>query len=153
MTSHKSILDQLNIQERLDFVTTTAVTKIVYAKLTVVKPNEYNIALFPKGLKDVRHIRFHDWWEEKVVRTNDGELSRLQVIRILRDNDGGSHFDEIITDPLVADALRGKFSFYYRNPPEPAQPVPYFLETTMRQIAEELRATIRDLKPHAPTAD
>lgn len=148
MKSHKSILDQLHLQDHLDFVTTTSKTQLLKLTVTPTALNHVTVELVPKGLEDVRLVKYQEWWSENVMHTNEHKISRGEIIRILRDKDGGAHFDETITDPLVAAALSGKLTgfTYQSKPDEPIIPVPFGLETTMRQIAEELRATLRNLK-------
>ena len=108
-----------------------------------------------------RALTFHEWWAEKVLNGGSGQiLTREKVIRILRDKDGGAHYDADIKDPLVAAALQGQITgIMYKNTDGKIIPVPLGLENTMRQIAGELRMVFRYLrlihdpsfKPYGPT--
>jgi len=69
------------------------------------------------------------------------KLTRENIIRTLRDKHSGAHYDARVTDPLTAAA------FLYTIPDGTKQPVRWAVENTMRQIAEELRAVVRYLRP------
>jgi hypothetical protein len=119
--------------------------------------DEFVIALEPRGREAMytgRRLKFDEWWNETVL--NDGknqQLTRENIIRILRDKDGGAHYDANVTDPLIAAALRGEITgFLYKDAGGKELPVPFILENTMRQIAEELRGVVRYLRPRHDTS-
>jgi hypothetical protein len=75
-------------------------------------------------------------------------LTRCLLIRSMRDQDGGAHFDDEITDPTYAAAVHGKLAgFTIQITPDKLEPVPYALEVSMRQIAEELRQVLQMISP------
>jgi hypothetical protein len=95
-----------------------------------------------------KSLTFDEWWNEQVLFDGTSQrLTRADIIRILRDKDGGAHYDADVSDPLVAAALRGEITgFVYQTPDGQSSPVPFVLENCMRQIAEELRKTVKYLR-------
>ena len=86
-----------------------------------------------------------------MAKTNNS--AEKNIIRILRDKDGGAHFDANVTDPLIVAALRGEITgFLYKDAGGKELPVPFILENTMRQIAEELRGVVRYMRPRHDTS-
>jgi hypothetical protein len=162
MGNHKSILDHLGITDSVQFPTTVpdgsqSGTPLIHASLTCIRKDEWVIELVPNGraaMQTGRTLKFDDWWNEKVLDKGKGQkLSRKDIIRILRDRDGGAHYDANVKDPLVGAALQGQITgFLYKNPDGHEVPIPNPLETTMRQIAEELRQVLRYLRfQHDPS--
>ena len=96
-----------------------------------------------------RWLKFDDWWNEPVLYDDVSlKLTRENIIRTLRDKHSGAHYDARVTDRFIAAALRGEITgFLYTIPDGTKQPVPWAVENTMRQIAEELRAVVRYLPP------
>jgi hypothetical protein len=119
--------------------------------------SEFAIELVPRGreaMQKGRLLKFDEWWNENVLDNGKNQrLTRENIIRILRDKDGGAHYDANVTDPLVAAALQGQITgFLYKNTDGNELPVPLSVETTMRQIAEELRQVLRYLRlQHDPS--
>jgi hypothetical protein len=110
-----------------------------------------NLELKPLGFGRLwtgRLLPFEDWWNEVVLRHKDDRtLNRGQIIRVMRDQDGGAHYDASLSDPVYAAAVRGELTgFYVKEAPDKLIPVPYALETTMRQIGEELSLVIGLIK-------
>lgn len=97
-----------------------------------------------------RHLSFEQWWNEVVLRdASAGELTRRAVIRSMRDQDGGAHFDETIADPAYLAAVQGRLAgFLMKDETGESQAVPFALENTMRQIAEEVRLLLRPIRRH-----
>jgi hypothetical protein len=163
MRNHTSVLDHLGITESIQFPTTVldgseSGTPLVYCCLELVRNNpetgsaEWVIELLPRGrlaLQTGRALKFEEWWDETVLDNGQGQrLTRRDIIRILRDKDGGAHYDANVTDPLIASALQGQITGFKFKSTETADeiPVSFVLENTMRQIAEELRKVLRYLR-------
>lgn len=54
---------------------------------------------FFKDNLNFSELKFDEWWEEKVlIDTNNHSLSRKNLISMLRDKEGGVHFDAEISD-------------------------------------------------------
>jgi hypothetical protein len=80
-----------------------------------------------------------DWWNEIVVNRAEGSLSRLEMIRVIRDRDGGAHLDLTITSPAYKAVLLHGAGFNYQpSASEPARPVEHSIEAIIRQIGNEV---------------
>jgi hypothetical protein len=155
MKGHTSILDHLKIADNLRFQSTVpdgneAAAPLVFISLSQIEPDNWIVELAPKGrvaIQTGRLLALDEWWREIILNDGNGKaLSRNDIVRILRDKDGGSHYDANVTDPIVAAALRGEITNYlYQRPDGRSIPLPGSLENTMRQIAEELRYLLRNL--------
>jgi len=155
--THKSICDSLGSQDtrqyRSSFEAARKGLALVYCRLTAVAENEWHVELVTTGRGEVlrgRDLPFDDWWSEIVINTQGhelsqrAELSRRDVVMILRDKGGGAHFDVTVNDPLTAAAFRGELSFRYTPVQgEASVPVPLLLENCMRHIADELDLSFR----------
>ena len=160
MRRHLSICDAAGQQENRLYRSTAkaagaAGNALVFCRLEKVGLDEWAVALRPAGeaaLADGRDLPFDEWWNERVVVTNQHELTRAQIVRILRDKNGGAHFDVQVDDPLIAAALSGEIGGFWVQPePGGAEwPVPLCLENCMRQIVEELWYSFRDPLDRAP---
>jgi hypothetical protein len=161
MRTHRSILDHLGIQESVSFWTTvttgsTSGSPLISCAITYIRANEVLIELQPRGREAMmtgRSLTFDEWWNEQVLFDGTSlKLTRADIVRILRDKDGGAHYDANVSDPLVAAALRGEITGFVYETSDCRKSVPLALENCMRQIAEELRRTIKHLRlQHDPT--
>lgn len=101
------------------------------------------------SLMNGRHLSFNEWWNEKVLGDGSNRfLTRGQIIRGMRDQDGGAHYDAIVSDPVYVAARNGEltgFKIEYND--GVTRPIPGGLEHTMRQIAEEARTAYRCIGP------
>ena len=148
MRNHTSILDAAGQQECRLFRSTVPENspygaKLIKAELKKVAPSEWEIRLRHRGreaLSDGRNLSFEDWWKELVVNNDEIKLSREDIIRIMRDKNGGAHFDSHVTDKLLAAAIRGEIgAFNFQNSEtDRIEVVPGGLEYSVRQIATEL---------------
>lgn len=155
MRTNKPILDHLGILNRVQFFTTVpensqSGSPLLSCSITMIRENVAQIELQGRGreaMMNGRSLSYSDWWDEVVL--NDGisqSLTREKIIRILRDKDGGAHYDANVSDPLIISALKGEISGFNYQSGGTTQPVRFSLEHTMRQIAEELRRTIKHLR-------
>jgi hypothetical protein len=70
--------------------------------------------------------------------------SRLDIIKITRDRDGGAHLDETISSPAYKSALLKGTGFNYQpTQGAPPQPVQNSLEAIIRQIANEVLKSLQ----------
>lgn len=148
---HDSICDSLGTQASRAYRSSVEAGQnglaLVQCNLTCVAENEWTVEIRPTGRGEIlagRDLPFDDWWSEVVVHAQGYELSRGDVVTILRNKGGGAHFDVTVNEPLKAAALRGDFSFQYvPTSSETPVPVPFLLENCMRQIADELDFSFR----------
>ena len=54
-----------------------------------------------------RHTPFQEWWDETVYEDGDYNLTRSILLRTLRDQDGGSHYDADVSDQAYKLLKRG----------------------------------------------
>lgn len=90
--------------------------------------------------RPIRMLPFTEWWEEDVIyKDHDFNLTRKQLIRTLRDQEGGSHFDDEISDENYV-LLKKEVLFWF--PDLGLVPIKGLELATMRQIASELNMTL-----------
>jgi hypothetical protein len=160
--NHKSIVDQLGQADKLQIVSTAdsrgphgsaliAIQAVPYVAEEAGKSG-WIIGAVPFGhesLHSGRRISLDEWWGEGVLR-GSGEvdtLTRLQVVRVMRNQDGGAHLDDHIKDrTYLAVHLRG-VGFQYKPSAESDEVVPVegALEATIRQMAYEVLETLHSL--------
>jgi hypothetical protein len=161
MRNHTSIVEQLD--RHLDLkIASTADSRGPHGSAliaTVATPYVTNglgdgwiIAAEPFGheaLRGGRTLPINEWWEEGVLGGAGSPkiLTRLQVVRVMRDQDGGAHLDDHIRDATyLAVHLRGVGMMYRpAADSEKTLPVEGALEATIRQIAEEALESLRSL--------
>jgi len=155
MRNHKSILSQLGQEATLQIPSTADSRGPHGSALIAVNVTPYMneetgtggwiIASEPYGheaLNNGRRIALLDWWSEGVLGGSGvaDPLTRLQVVRVMRDQDGGAHLDDHIKDELyLAVHLKGVgFQFKPSADAKDTQPVDGALEATVRQMAYEV---------------
>ena len=149
MRHHTSICDALELQDELQFVSSIPENAdglpLIVCKLEHVETNVWTIELHPIGLVSgarVRPLSFTDWWSEVVIKNSGFEFTRARLVRIVRDINGGAHFDLNVDDADITALLRSELGFRIApNEDDEGGPVPFVLETCLRQIAEELKCT------------
>ena len=160
MRSHTPILEQLGVLGRLRVQTTIGAGNEsgtpLLAALLIWGGGVNLVRLVPLGLGGLmtgRALAVEEWWDEIVLSNESGTtLTRLQIVRSMRDQDGGVHFDSALKNPAYHAASRGELSgFYVRQPTGDKIAVPDALEVTVRQMAEEfglaLNGVMRGLEP------
>lgn len=149
MRNHTSILEHL--KKNFDFKLPSSVrdansgSPLIFFRLKNIAKDNWTITLFPIGTFSTKPpIPLSEWWSEIVLRDDKGNaLTRLSLIRSVRDQDGGSHVDDEITDPNYKMAVEGNFGgFHYQGPDGSTQAVPFSLECTVRQIANEVLSAL-----------
>jgi hypothetical protein len=92
-----------------------------------------------------RWVSFGEWWErDSIFRSGDNKhsLSRKKLVFALRNQDGGSHFDEVVMDPNYAEMTHGK-GWISVSPDGLQRPVRQLEMATMRQVAWELQQSLK----------
>ena len=155
MRGHTSILDAANQKDKHQYRSTKATENdlgcsLVDLQLTKVEEDVWDVNLRHAGrvaLEGGRDLAFSEWWNEPVVVNATVRLPRADVVRILRDKNGGAHFDPIVTDPIVASAIRGEIGLFdIKHPDGTREVVPFGLEYCMRQIATEFWYSLDESK-------
>jgi hypothetical protein len=144
--THRSILDAADQKQGRLYRSTKSSESVlgcslVHLKLTKVGEDTWEYGLGHAGraaLRGGRDLTFGEWWKEFVIVNDKVSLSRSDVVRFLRDKNGGAHFDPVVTDPRVARAIRGDLGLFgIEHPDGKREIVPFGLEFCMRQIATE----------------
>jgi len=112
------------------------------------RPASWFIHALPAGRDAVTYsdppLSLADWWSEIILTRTEGPLTRLEMVRILRDRDGGAHLDLTITSAAYKAVLLNGAGFNYRPSAEqPEQPVEHSIEAIARQIAEEVLRALK----------
>lgn len=144
---HRSILDSVGQQESRLFRSSipnggAKGAALIACRITKIEAETWEAELVHRGrpaVEEGRDLPFDHWWTEEVICTDRISLSREKVIRILRDKNGGAHFDPVISDPTDTAAILGEVgAFTIKNSDGTQTIVPYALEQTMRQIVDEI---------------
>ncbi|MFZ0459608.1 MAG: hypothetical protein WAM17_14420 [Rhodoplanes sp.] len=111
------------------------------------------IGAVPFGMESIRGARRlspDEWWSEGVLRgAGESEhLTRLQIVRIMRDQDGGAHLDDHVKDQnYLRVHLQGVgFRYTPSNEAQESLPVEGVIEATIRQMATEVLESFRSLR-------
>ncbi|MEK9282826.1 hypothetical protein MTR72_24880 [Bradyrhizobium sp. ISRA442] len=162
MRNHKSVLSQLGVLDGQLTVPSTADsrgphgTALIAVEATPYSTDDgqggYFIESVPFGhepLSAGRRLPVPDWWNEGVLSGIGATttLTRLQVVRIMRDQDGGAHLDDHIKDETYLAVYVKGTGFLYKPSAdsEVSLPVEGALEATVRQMAHEVLNPMRGL--------
>lgn len=143
--AHRSIVDALGWQVLMPSTRpmgSLLVVECVPVEAVGDQPASWFIHALPAGREALRsepRLSTVEWWTEAIVTRPEGPLNRLDMIRILRDRDGGAHLDLTITSAAYKAVLLHGAGFNFQpSATEPAQPVEHSIEAIVRQIAEEV---------------
>ena len=155
MKNHKCIVEQLGWADEIKISSTVGSNQQGGSPLIAVRATPHVsesavqdgwiIRCVPYGhetLNTAPRLSLTDWWNEGVL-TGSGTiktLSRLQVIRLVRDQDGGAHLDDHIDDPTYVAVHLNGVGFRYKPTAQSEQslPVEGAAEATIRQMAYEV---------------
>jgi hypothetical protein len=149
---NKSVLSELGIRGRLRFVASgfqygpTNVLRETHLLSTRVYSDgtaEYR-PLLDGAAWPHRELQFPNWWEKDII-FRDGRfvLTRKSLTFSLRNQEGGSHFDESVRDPNYLRFARQQLTTpYVVAHGQPPKPILGAELATMRQIAWELLKTL-----------
>lgn len=152
MKHHVSILNQLSIQNDVTFVASNGnhITgnPLVAVGLEKVKENHWIIEARPihDGVHEAKRMQFDEWWQQCIFTDDVSKLSRCELIRVMRDRDGGSHYDPEIRDEKTRDILNGRLGIRYRSGDGVERMVPWWLHTMVRKVGEELISSVKYLE-------
>jgi len=169
MRNHNSILRQLGAIDESFLLPSSAdsrgphgsapIAAQLYAYTAGDGGGGYTIECAPFGhepLSAGRRLPVAEWWSEGVLSGIGAPktLSRLEVVRIMRDQDGGAHLDDHIKDETyLAVYLKGTGFLYKPSADsEVSLPVEGALEATVRQMAYEVDRGVRGFALSAQAA-
>jgi hypothetical protein len=143
--THLSIVDALDWT--IDMPTTRPNGSLLCVECVPIeqvgsRPASWFIYALPAGRDAVAcpetSLSISDWWNEKILSRPEGDLTRLDMVRIVRDRDGGAHLDLTITSPAYKAVLLHGAGFNYRpSADQPEQAVEHSVEAIIRQIGWE----------------
>lgn len=92
---------------------------------------------------------FSEWWTRSVVRdTKSRSFSRLELVREVRNTDGGGHLDPELKKPY-ADFRSGEFMGWRLKRGNSLMPIGHPHLACMRQIAHETLLTLEEVAAQA----
>lgn len=113
-------------------------------------PDGYFIECTPFGRESLTSAPFlsiQSWWDEKILSGAGAldSLTRLQVVKIARDQDGGAHLDPSINNASYVAAYLKGVGYMYKpsDESEHSLPVDGAIEATIRQMAYEAIPALR----------
>ena len=156
--SSTSLLTQLGVLERMEFMDTSAlsvmnalpatpkegVLKVTVGGLHVTRMSTAGPPAFVAPLDDSdRFAPFTEWWERPAVQDLPGnQFSRQDLVRAVANNEGGAHVDVAGLDPAYeALARANSIGFVWSRGNEQGamgDPVP----VSIRQIAHEVLRSV-----------
>jgi hypothetical protein len=151
MRNHQSIVSQL--YPDLDIVLPSFArgqgnSPLIAARATKVEIDVWEVELVPIAAPaKPASLRLLDWWSEIILRDEFGrDLSRNDLLRAMRDQDGGAHYDARLSNSSYEAALSGDFCGYKYTLAEgkEATILPFSIETTARAIADEVIYALRN---------
>ncbi|MFC0221185.1 hypothetical protein [Nocardioides zeicaulis] len=125
--------------------------------LMIVEMGDQGTRYVPHGLEpstsdELRMTRFEEWWREPAMFPTSGPAAtRYDLMDWLAHKDGGSHIDELPPTYVAlttGNAMGARFDVPAGLAPARNSPIP----AAMRQIAEELRRSLRDQRALIDTA-
>jgi hypothetical protein len=165
----KSLLGQMKLKERMSYLNTSGPYNprnllphmgLVSLKMTTGSSEggtEYVALLGDRPPDFMRQTSFNHWWDEIVIKDDQGEMwTRRQITLHLSNKEGGAHVDERLTakyDRLANDNALG-WMYVYTEPTgssveRAAKGNPAY--ASMRQVAYELEMTLkRELPSRVP---
>lgn len=94
-------------------------------------------------------VPFSAWWNTPVVRDVKGRtFSRLEIVKEVRDKDGGAHVDGDLVE-AYADFASGRYSGWQIRHDGEAKPIPNPHLACVRQIAHETLLSLERFTPQS----
>lgn len=144
-SNHRPIIGRMGALEgiALPSVTVNPVsgTPLIFCRLTKVAENDWTAELLPTEVSSLHpRLGLDDWWNECVLKDQSGlALTRDTLIRSIRDQDGGAHFDSDLKDNSYRAARYGELSgFAVQDSDGNSRQMPFVVETSTRAIAGEV---------------
>lgn len=151
---NRSILTQLGVRGQIRFISTGQLqpnnllsdTPLVHMRL-----QSHSAEYFAPLAEALQHrpikMQFPQWWEDPIIKDQRGRtLSRKNLVHSLRDQEGGGHFDEHLTDETyIGIAKNNSVGWLITNETTAARPIdpgPHL--ATMRQLAWEIEFSITE---------
>ncbi len=148
-----SLLSHLRKKNTLRFVSTRVwnernllPTEIGLASIKVTSTTSAYAPLLGNMLQSFcALLSFEDWWDQKILRDkNRNTLTRGELIKSLRDQDGGSHIDKDLSKTAYASIAKANgagWEFHCALDSGYISPGPHF--ASMRQIVWEVQYSLR----------
>ena len=159
--SHRSVIAHLKMEEvsiattaqRLDQPTEGGSPLVAIKALPYVKADGSSggwiVSAQPNGnesLQSAMLIPTAQWWDQFVLTSLGGRMSRLHIVQIMRDRDGGAHVDSTISDGSYSAALLHGIGYQFKpSATQEARPVEGMIEATIRQMAAEVLYSLESL--------
>jgi hypothetical protein len=150
-----SLLSQLELKDSLKFVSSGRMQQLPFGAPTVASPvlllmrfDEKGAHYLPKlgdGPPVYASVPFEDWWKSELIYQEKaaGQLNRARLVYALRHQDGGGHIGKL-TDEVYIHLKKGA-GWQIVHPDGNSEPVSNLVAASMRQIAWEVAATLKQL--------
>ena len=148
----RSVLGLLGVKDKMKFVSSGhhvhskvvgRINPLATLELRSDRPSEYG-PRFQTVETPIRHVSFGQWWERDIIiKDGAAELTRKRLVFVLRNQEGGSHFDDEVRDPGYLSLAGSSNALVFRPGHEPQLVFAAEL-ATMRQVAWELTKTLAD---------
>jgi hypothetical protein len=149
-----SLLTQIGVKEKIPFVSSAVPVNpnnlLAEMPLVMVRLTDHGADYLPLcsvggGPIPPRQMSFDEWWNEPIFTDRQkATLSRRTLVQTLRDQEGGSHFDDEIKDAIYRAVAYDNAAGWLHGPPggpgKPINPGPHF--ASMRQIAWEIEQSL-----------
>ena len=153
---NQSILRQLGIKGKLRFITSAFQysPRNVLRETHLLSTRVYNdgtaeyAPLLDGAPHGLRRLQFHDWWESELIfRDGTFRLTRKRLAHVLRNQEGGAHFDPILQDAnylrFAKEQLTTPYVVSAGMPPRAILGAEW---ASMRQVGWELLETLKTTK-------
>ncbi|NNU66544.1 hypothetical protein G9X67_14800 [Rhizobium sp. WYCCWR 11152] len=143
----QSLLNQLGLKEDMLLLSTSQPNPpgnlIAWSPLLVMQwgAGVHYQPLLGQMPSRARFIQFDEWWNESVYEDGELKLTRSVLLRTIRDQDGGSHYDPDLSDEAYK-LMKGGAGWYFQGENGAEYPMEDAELTTARQIAYEVEMSL-----------
>jgi hypothetical protein len=146
--SGASILTQLDLLGRLEFLSSApprpAGNLIMWQPLVGMQPANGEHAFVPQlDRASTRPLPFETWWDEVIFVSQQLPVTRSQLVRTLRDKEGGGHLDDQLNRDGYLSMSREAWTSHMAD--GSTKPMLGLEAANMRQVAWELIKTLETL--------
>ncbi|MGY3130882.1 hypothetical protein ACVWZM_001564 [Bradyrhizobium sp. USDA 4501] len=157
-----SLLSQLGVKDELGFVSSGGVNTrhglgapdIAFPSLLIFEAGPGGRGFVPQlgdgprlgsGPPDYSRIPFEDWWKNQLIYLQKvgGQLNRERLVCSFRHRDGGGHVGALSDGTYIH--LKEGSGWQYHHDDGRVEPMPNIIPALMRQVAWEVRQTLKQL--------
>lgn len=144
----KALLEQMDLLNGLELITSAEPNPpgnlMTWTPLVFMRSTGECLPHLSDPIPGFKKIPFQQWWEESVYEDGNLKLSRSLLLRTLRDQEGGSHYDSEVSDDAYK-LMKNGAGWYIRLADGTEHPFGDVELATARQIAYEAEQSLKDL--------